>query len=213
MWFSKTNDPFDCRISLTLKGIDKGHHNTTYKGVKCIKSPFDYVIYQMIISEVRPDLVIEIGSYEGGSALYIADLLELYGSGEIHTIDIQDNMNEQAKSHKRIKFFSNGWENYDLGLTEKYKSILVIEDSSHKYSDTLNVMIKFSKVVSIGSYLIVEDGIIDELGLSNEYEGGPVRAIKKFLSDNKGFEISYHWTNFFGKNVTFNTLGYLRKVF
>ncbi|MGZ8552911.1 MAG: CmcI family methyltransferase, partial [Chitinophagaceae bacterium] len=85
MLFKKDNDSIDTTVSLTIKGIDKGHHNTTYKGVRCIKSPFDYVIYQMIIDEVKPDLIIEIGSYEGGNALYLADLLVLYGKGEIHT--------------------------------------------------------------------------------------------------------------------------------
>lgn len=212
MLFKKDNDSFDTSVSFTLKEIDKGHHNTTYKGVKCIKSPFDYVIYQMILNEVKPDLIIEIGSYEGGSALYLADLLELYGKGELHTIDIEDRIDERVKGHKRIRFFSNGWENYDLNLANKYKSVLVIEDASHRYEDTLKTIRKFSKVVSTDSYLIVEDGIIDELGLSREYNGGPVRAIKKFLKENKDFEISHKWTDFFGKNATFNTIGYLKKI-
>lgn len=212
MLFKRDDDPIDTTVSLTIKGIDKGHHNTTYKGVRCIKCPFDYVIYQMIIDEVKPDLIIEIGSYEGGSALYLADLLELYGKGEIHTIDIEDRIDDKVKTHKRIKFFSKGWEDYDLSILEKYKSVLVIEDASHRFEDTLRAMRKFSKVVSLNSYLIVEDGIINELGLSKEYGGGPVKAIKKFLKENKNFEIAYKWTDFFGKNATFNTIGYLRKV-
>lgn len=212
MLFKSDSDPFDTSVSLTIKEVDKGHHNTTYKGVKCIKSPFDYVIYQMILNEVKPDLIIEIGSYEGGSALYLADLLELYGKGELHTIDIEDRIDERVKGHKRINFFSNGWENYDLNLANKYKSVLVIEDASHRYEDTLKTIRKFSKVVSTGSYLIVEDGIIDELGLSKEYNGGPVRAIKKFLKENSNFELSYKWTDFFGKNATFNTIGYLKRI-
>ena len=212
MLFKKDNDSFDTSVSLTIKEIDKAHHNTTYKGVKCIKSPFDYVIYQMIINEVKPDLIIEIGSYEGGSALYLADLLELYGKGELHTIDIEDRVDERVKGHKRIKFFSKGWENYNLSLAENYNSVLVIEDASHRYEDTLKAMLKFSKIVSPNSYLIIEDGIIDELGLSKQYNGGPVKAIKKFLKEDKHFEISHQWTDFFGKNTTFNTIGYLKKI-
>ena len=212
MLFKRNNDSFDTTVSLTIKEIDKGHHNTTYRGVSCIKSPFDYVIYQMIIEEVKPDLIIEIGSFEGGSALYLADLLELHGKGEIHTIDIEDRIDERAKGHKRIKFFSKGWENYDLRLVEDGKSVLVIEDGSHKYEDTLKAMKKFSKAVSLGSYLIVEDGIIDELGLSKEYDGGPVKAIKKFLGENNNFEVASNWADFFGKNATFNTIGYLKRI-
>jgi cephalosporin hydroxylase len=211
MLFKKNTASVNTRVSFTLKEIDKGHHHTTYKGVKCIKSPFDYVIYQMIIGEVKPDLVIEIGSYQGGSALYLADLLELYGNGELHTIDIEDKIDNRVRGHKRIKIFSDGWENYDLSLVKHFKSVLVIEDSSHIYEDTLKVMRKFSPIVSPHSYLIVEDGIIDELGVSKEYGGGPVKAIKEFLATEKNFEIACQWTDFFGKNATFNTIGYLQK--
>ena len=42
----------------------------------------------MIICEVKPDLVIEIGTNIGGGALYIADLLDSLGKGIVHTIDI-----------------------------------------------------------------------------------------------------------------------------
>jgi cephalosporin hydroxylase len=212
MLFKRNKDSFDTTVSLTINGIDKGHHNTTYRGVSCKKSPFDYVIYQMIIEEVKPDLIIEIGSFKGGSAFYLADLLELHGKGEIHTIDIEDRIDDRVKDHKRIKFFAKGWENYDLGLVKDFKSVLVIEDGSHEYQDTLQAMIKFSTAVSRGSYLIIEDGIIDELGLSGEYNGGPVKAIKKFLGENKHFEIAYNWADFFGKNATFNTIGYLKRI-
>jgi cephalosporin hydroxylase len=212
MLFKRNDTSFDTTVSVTIKEINNGHHHTTYKGVKCIKCPFDYVIYQMIINEVKPDLIIEIGSFEGGSALYLADLLEAYKKGEIHTIDIEDRIDIRVKEHKRIKFFTRGWENYDTSITENYQSVLVIEDASHKYKDTLKAIKKFSKVVSINSYLIVEDGIIDELGLSKEYGGGPVKAIKEFLKENKNFELSNKWADFFGKNATFNTIGYLKKI-
>jgi cephalosporin hydroxylase len=98
----------------SLKGIVKGHHLMTYRGVPCIKCPFDYVIYQMILNEVRPDLIIEVGTNCGGSALYLADILENIGGGEIHTIDIDDRAYDLVKKNQRIKFFHNGWEGYDV---------------------------------------------------------------------------------------------------
>jgi cephalosporin hydroxylase len=57
------------------------------KELKLTRRPFDYVIYQMIINEVKPDLIIEIGSNIGG-ALYIADLLML--TKRIYVPDIVD---------------------------------------------------------------------------------------------------------------------------
>jgi cephalosporin hydroxylase len=212
LFFKKDIPGFDTTVSIGLQGIDKGHHSTTYRGVNCVKSPFDYVILQMIIEEVRPDLIIEIGAFEGGTALYMADLLELTGKGEVHTIDIEDRIDPRVRNHKRIKFFFHGWERYDLNIAQEFKTVLIVEDGSHKYEDTLKAIRKFSKAVTLNSYLIVEDGIIDELGLSREYNGGPVRAIKKFLSENNSFEIAYNWTDFYGKNATFNTIGYLKRI-
>jgi cephalosporin hydroxylase len=49
------NSDIDTTVTFNLQGFDKGHHNTTYRGVNCVKAAFDYVIYQMIIEEVKPD--------------------------------------------------------------------------------------------------------------------------------------------------------------
>ncbi|MFT5824254.1 MAG: cephalosporin hydroxylase [Crocinitomix sp.] len=198
--------------SFPLKGIDNGHYNIEYKGVKCLKCPFDYVIYQMIVNEVNPDLIIEIGTNEGGSTLYLADLLELQGNGTVHSIDIKDDCPKKVKEHGRIKLFTDGWESYDLNLTREFKKILVIEDSSHQYENTLGAIKKFNSIVTIGSYLIVEDGIIDDLGRAKEFNGGPLKAIKEFLTENLNFSIDQRWIDFFGNNATFNPMGYLKKT-
>lgn len=207
---SKLNLPF-IHKAYSLKGIDKGHHLITYRGVPCIKCPFDYVIYQMILNEVQPDLIIEIGTNYGGSALYLADILENIGKGEIHTIDIDDRSHELVKKSNRIKFFHDGWEGYDIQNANGFKKILVIEDGSHEFQSTLGALKKFGDLVTNGSYMIVEDGIIDELGHSAAYGGGPVKAIKKYLEGHSEFVIDDKWINMFGQSATFNTLGYLKK--
>lgn len=202
---------FKKKVSYSLEGIDKGHHRVTYRGVPCVKCPFDYVLYQMIIEEVNPDLIIEIGTNKGGSALYLADLLEVRGKGQIHTIDITDEAPDLVKSHPRITMFHEGWDSYDLNLANPFSTILVIEDSSHYYQNTLQAITKFSSLVSKDSYLIVEDGIIDDLGMKKQYRGGPVKAIEEFLNTHSEFFIDDRWVNFFGSSATFNTKGYLRK--
>lgn len=198
--------------SFSLSGIDKGHYDVKYRGVPCIKCPFDYVIYQMILNEVKPDLVIEIGTNFGGSTLYLADLLTIIGDGVIHSIDINDVCDDIVKNHPRISLFTNGWKEYDLNITKKFSKILVIEDSSHWYTNTLGVIDKFKEVVSLNSYLIVEDGIIDDLGRTKEFKGGPRKALKLFLENSDEFELENKWLNFFGENATYNPLGYLKRI-
>lgn len=200
------------RTKYSLKGIYEGHYKITYRGIPCLKCPFDYVMYQMIIFEVQPDLIIEIGTNEGGSAFYRADLLNILGKGVIHTIDIEDKVSELPKAHPRIKFFTSGWADYDLRLAKGFEKVLVIEDSSHNYQNTLGAIKRFAELVTKDSYLIVEDGIIDELGLSKSFGGGPLKAIKEFLPQHREFRLETKWSDLFGPSATFNTGGYLKKI-
>lgn len=166
----------------------------------------------MILFEVKPDLVIEIGTNKGGSALYLADLLEINKFGQLHTIDIKDEVNDLVKKHQRINIFKDGFLDYDLGLTKNYKNILIIDDASHEYHQTLSALNKFSPIVSLGSYFIVEDGIVDKLRMKRRYNGGPLKAIKEFMKNNESFIIERRWCDLFGINATFNVNGYLKKI-
>jgi cephalosporin hydroxylase len=204
--------PPDERVSFDFKTIDAGHHRVKYRGVDALRSPFDYVIYQMVISEVKPDLIIEIGTNFGGGALYMADLLRCLGRGEVHSIDISDKCPPVVKQHPHIRLFHDGWEGYDLATASKFGTVLVVEDGSHMYEGTLGAIVKFAPVVSVGSYLIVEDGIVDHLGRSSDFNGGPCRAIREFLPSHPDFTVDRRWCDFFGRNATNNVNGYLKKT-
>lgn len=205
--------PHDERVALpykAVKAIHEAHVRITYRGVKANKCPFDYVMYQMMLNTVQPDLVIEIGTDRGGGSLYLADIMDKIGKGTIHTIDIENNSSPLSRSHPRIKFFTEGWANYDPKNAKGFDRILIIEDSSHTYENTLAVMEKFAPLVSNGSYLVVEDGIVDALGGYEDLNGGPCRAIREFLLKHPEFAVDRSYCDMFGKNVTFNVNGYLR---
>lgn len=210
--FKKIKIAKDEEVIISVQSIYEGHHHVTYKGIKAIRCPFDYVIYQMIINEVKPDLVIEVGTNIGGGALYIADLLDMNGKGILHTIDILDIVDPRVKEHNRIKFFTKGWEDYNLELTQGFEKILIIEDASHYYEDTIGILNKFYSLVTIDSYFIIEDGIINELGFEKGYHGGPLKALREFLPNHPEFIVDRKWCDMFGKNATFNVNGYLKKI-
>lgn len=202
----------DNSVNFNVKTICDGHHKVSYIGVRYIRCPFDYVIYQMIINEIKPDLIIEIGTNAGGGALYMADLLDKIGHGEVHTIDIVDMVdNDLVKTHNRIKRFQGGYQSYDLENTKNFNKIIVIDDGSHTYEDVKDALNKFKDIPSKDSYFIVEDGIIDELGYQG-YDGGPLRVIEEFIDNNDNYIIDGKWCNLFGKNATFNVNGYLKKI-
>lgn len=196
-----------------LSNIYNGHLHVTYKGIPALKCPLDYVLYQMLIWEIKPDLVIEIGTNKGGSALYFADLLELNGKGEVHTIDLPENNEDSLlHSHRRIRIYKDGFMNYNTDTLSGYPTILVIEDGSHQYKDTLAALNKFAPFVSRGSYFIAEDGIVNELGREKEFNGGPQKAVSEFLKTNNNFIIDKKYCDFFGPGATFNINGYLRRI-
>lgn len=208
------NLKMDNEMLFSIDSISEGHHNVKYRGIKLIKDPFDYLLYQMIINEVKPDLIIEIGTNHGASALYMADMLDLIGNGMIHTIDIMEYpMDSLILNHPRIVRFLGGFENYDLENAKGFNNILVIDDGSHLYSHVKVVMDKFKNLVSVNSYLIIEDGMLIHIGLEQQYDGGPLRAIGEFLPNNPNFQIDRNWCDFFGKNATFNPNGFLKKIY
>lgn len=205
--------PASEKIHFDVETINIGHNMVSYRGVKAIKCPFDYVMYQMILTELQPDLVIEIGTSEGGGALYLADLMNIIGHGMIHTIDIKTPVAELVRKHPRIKTFDKGWQGYDLLNAKGFSKILVIEDASHMYEDTLGALEKFSPLVSVGSYFIVEDGIVSDFyGREKGFHGGPLRAVREFLSKNKNFKTDRYYCDMFGKNATWNVNGYLKRI-
>jgi cephalosporin hydroxylase len=198
-------------VNFNLQTICDGHHNVTYRGVKAIRCPFDYVLYQMVISKVKPDLIIEVGTNAGGGSLYFSDLQQLNGGGVVHTMDVTDMVTDELviKNPNIIRFLG-GFQSYDLKNTEGFNNILVIDDGSHTYEDVKDSLIKFNKIVSKNSYFVVEDGILTELGYSG-YNGGPLRAIEEFLNKNNEFVIDTEICNLFGSNATFNVNGFLKK--
>jgi cephalosporin hydroxylase len=67
------------------EGQGRARHRTFWRGVQCLKCPLDPWAYQEILPEVKPDLVVETGTHKGGSALFLADMLELAGRSEVIT--------------------------------------------------------------------------------------------------------------------------------
>ena len=205
----RQNKVFD----VSLKSIETGHLRYEYRGVPTHKCPFDYVLYQMIINEVKPDLIIEIGTFKGGSSLYYADLMNNIGHGEIHTINIYDDVNDQLViNHPRIKRFFDGYQNYDLTQLKNFDKIIVIDDGSHNSQDVLDAFKKFESLVTLNSYYIIEDGILSELGYNDGYDGGPLKVMDSILEYNNKFIIDRKWCDFFGHNATFNPNGFLKRI-
>src|SRR6478735_11461350 len=78
--------------------------NTRFYGVTVWKNPMDLWLYQEMIHDFRPDVVIEAGTKFGGSAYYFARLFDLIGHGQVITIDTEPQPNRP--DHPRITYLT-----------------------------------------------------------------------------------------------------------
>lgn len=185
--------------------------NTYWFGVKTRKIPFDLWVYQEILHEIRPDVILECGTDNGGSAYYLASLCELLGKGKVITIDI--NRKPNLPQHQRITYLNGS--SVDTEMVKNVKNmilptdkVLVILDSDHSKKHVLAEMKAYHELVSQGSYLIVEDSNMNNHPVGRYHGEGPMEALEEFLKTNTGFEIDSSREKYF---VSFNPKGYLKK--
>jgi len=184
--------------------------NSSYFGIKTLKSPTDAWIYQEIIYDYKPDAIIEIGNFHGGSALMLAHLCDAIGHGKVIGLDIcHDHVPQMVYDHSRITLIEGDAcdeINNVKNLISPSDRLVIIEDSSHTYENTLNVMRAYSSLLKAGDWLIVEDSICHH-GLDLGPKPGPYEAIETFLSETSDFDCERNRENFI---ITWNPKGYLR---
>lgn len=186
--------------------------NTRWMGIRTEKCPLDLWIYQEIIFETRPDFIIETGTLEGGTTLFLAHLCDLIGQGLVLSVDIDNNF--KLPYDNRITYFKG-----DSTSNEVFKriydcipsddTVMVILDSDHSYPHVLKELKMYSPLVAVGCYLIVEDTNLGGNPVALEQVAGPKEAVADFLYRHKEFEVDYSREKFL---MTFNPGGYLRRI-
>jgi len=198
-----------------LEEYQRGSLRYAYRGVPCLKSPIDMAIHTRAVWDLQPGTIIEIGSKHGGSALFYADLAERYGlEAKVWSIDLEPPKIDDP----RISFLAGDVNALapvfaENGLVDCPRPWFVIEDSAHTYEGCLAALSFLSGQMQAGDLLVMEDGVLDELGLTGRYGGGPNRAIAEFLTAHPdAFEIDTRLCDMFGRNATYAPNGYLRKT-
>jgi cephalosporin hydroxylase len=201
----------------TLEAIQSGTLRYSYRDIPLLKDPFDLAIYQWMLWRVRPRTLVEIGSKHGGSALWFSETLRTFGvECAIHSIDL----NPPDLVAPGVTFYKGdgrrlGETLSDSAMAGAQRPLMVVEDADHRPATTLAVLRFFDVWLQPGEYMVVEDGIIDDLygdAGAEAYGGGPRLAIGQFLEERgTDYEIDTELCDFFGKNVTWNVNGYLRR--
>ena len=184
---------------------------TFWMGHQVLKCPLDLWLYQELLHDLRPDLVIETGTAYGGSALFLAHALDSLGTGRIVTVDVEARAGRP--DHERITYVTGS--SIDpvviqpiVDAAAKVETVLVVLDSDHRYDHVLAEMRALGPLVTPGSFLIVEDTNINGHPVCPDYGPGPMEAVNAFLSERHDFQIDPRWEKFI---LSFNPRGLLRR--
>ena len=188
----------------------------SWMGIPTWKNVMDLWVYQELLYRVQPDLVIEMGSFKGGSTLYLAQILELIGRGEVISVDI-DHSRFEAQ-HPRIGLLTGSTRDEavfrELQRRAAGRRVLIIHDADHRRDTVLADLETYADLVSRDSYFIVEDGVVDlfppDTLLGGALGGpGPLPAIREFLARDKRFVIDRECQRY---HLTYNPDGFLKKI-
>jgi cephalosporin hydroxylase len=161
-----------------------------WHGLPLMKNAFDFAVYPMLLGELKPKTVFEIGAGSGASAAWFADTLAARGvEATVHSVD---RVKAQA-SHPRVTYHQGDCSDpaglFDAALLRSAPHPwLVVEDAHHNVAAVLE---HFHPHLEPGDYLVVED---------SEIKRDDIRA---FLAPRPGaYLVDTRFTDFFGRNAT-----------
>lgn len=189
-------------------------------GIETLQNPMDTWITQEILAEVKPDFMIECGAWKGGSAALWAMILEQVNpQAKVISIDIEDRMADARKLpivQRRVEFILSS--STDPALVEKLakrvkgKKVVVLLDSDHSKPHVLEELRKYSPLVPVGSYIIVQDSNVNGHPVLPHFaggRGGPWEAVEEFMKESDAFQIDKDKERLL---FTFVPSGYLKRV-
>lgn len=186
-------------------------YNFSWLGRPIIQYPQDMVAMQEIIWNVQPELVIETGVAHGGSLIFYAAMLELNAAcggppdAAVVGIDIDIRQHNRAaiEAHplfRRITLIEGSSVAPAVIDTVRQRAqgaqrVLVCLDSNHAHDHVLAELEAYAPLVSVGSYCVVFDTIVEELPKSMFPQrpwgpgDNPRTAVRKYLETHPGFEV------------------------
>lgn len=179
-------------------------YSFSWLGRPIIQLPEDMIRIQELIYDIKPDVIIETGVAHGGSLIFYASLCKLMDKGKVVGIDIEirEHNKKAIEKHELYEYItliegsSTDEKTFEKVMSEVNESdkVLVILDSNHTKDHVLKELKLYSKFISIGSYIVASDGIMEYLvGAPRSNEdwtlNNPKKAAEEFVMNNINFII------------------------
>jgi len=192
----------------------KGGYGTidlSWMGYRTLKCPLDLWVYQEIMVETRPEIILECGTLLGGSALYLASMCELLGEGRVISVDLTPR--DGRPQHRLIEYVTGS--STDPAIVQRVtaacagKRVMAILDSDHSCAHVTGELKAYAPLIPVGGYLIVEDTNVNGHPVVPDFGPGPMEAVEAFLEENGDFIIDSDRERFM---MTLNPNGFLKRI-
>ena len=190
-------------------------YNFAWLSRPIIQYPQDIVAFQEIVAKVSPDLILETGIAHGGSLVLSASLLCLLdvmegldprqSSRKVVGVDIDiRSHNRKALDEHPLRFKMELIEGSSIDAdiiaqvhshADGYEKVLVSLDSNHTHDHVLSELNAYADLVSLGSYCVVFDTVIEDLPAGSfpdrpwDVGNNPKTAVHEWLSMHPEFEV------------------------
>ncbi|MCH7788298.1 MAG: class I SAM-dependent methyltransferase [Acidobacteria bacterium] len=173
-------------------------------------APTDLLVYQELVSSVDPDWIIHTGNDPGKTKMF-ASLCELRARGTVLAIGATDDGHIDNDRVRYLQGPSQGSEVAEevASLIGDEPNAMVILGSPIGAIGIMAEFKNFAPFVPVGSYVIVEDTIVNGRPVWPGYGPGPGEAVKRILSQAGGF-VADAFPERHG--LTFAPSGFLRRI-
>src|ERR1043166_984846 len=155
-------------------GWDTKHiYGFTWFGRPIIQLPDDLVRVQEVVYRLAPEVIIETGVAHGGSLVFYASLMAAMGRGRVIGVEVElrPHNRDAIDAHplrSRITLIDG---NSILPATVDQvaaavgsaRPVLLGLDSKHSKEHVLSELLLYSRFVTVGSFIIAADGIMERL--------------------------------------------------
>ena len=185
-------------------------HRASWLGRPTHRAPTDLFVYQELIERLRPDWIVETRTGVGGLALFLASICDLVGGGLVLSIDgypVGD-----PPEHSRITYLRGdpaaaGTAAQAREIVGQEPRALVILGAGTN-SRVEAAFRNYAPFVPVGSYVVVEDTIIDANPVWPAFGRGPKSALPKILDEGEFAQDP----DLERLALTFNVGGFLKRV-
>jgi len=179
-------------------------YSFSWLGRPIIQLPDDLLRIQEVIFKVKPDVIIETGVAHGGSLIFYATLCKAMEHGRVIGIDIEIRPHNRKAIEEHFLFpFITLIEGSSVDekivstvkqLVKPHEKVLILLDSNHTKQHVLAELNAYSPLVSVNSYIVATDGIMEKLvgaprSNSDWATNNPKKAAEEFVTINTDFVV------------------------